>query len=515
MFKIFTEQFTTHFEQQQKLTLNDLFDQEPQRYLHYQASAAGLTLDFCRQPVTAKTLALLDKFYEQTTLQQKITAMFSGEKINTTENQAALHVALRGSHHPDLTTISKQVATELHKMQTIVQRLHQKAWRGASGAVITDVVNIGIGGSDLGPRMVVQALQPYHYGDIKVHFVANVDGADIYETLKQLNPASTLFIIASKSFKTQETLLNAETAKTWLRNQLKTTELTSHFIGITAQPERAIAWGIAREHLFEMWNFVGGRYSLWSSIGLPIAIQIGMEHFHNLLNGAHELDQHFLSARPSQNLPILLGFLGIMNQNFYGAQSHAILPYNQYLQLFPMYLQQADMESNGKSVSITGQQLDYQTGVVLWGGVETNGQHSFHQLLHQGSLHIPVDFIIALQAAHTYPEHQNALIANCLAQAEALRQGNDATHPPLAKRVPGNRPSNIIFMEQLTPKTLGALIAMYEHKIFIQSLTWDINAFDQWGVELGKQLTEKLLPAIQQLSHPCVKSLAELLIPTH
>lgn len=508
MFEHFKNHFQQHFADLHKISLNDLFTQEPHRYSAYQQNAAGLTLDFCRQPITKTTLELLDRFADEVHLKKKIQAMFAGEKINRSENRSVLHTALRGSSDPAL---NAKIASEHKKMHAIVTQLHQKTWLGATNKVITDIVNLGIGGSDLGPRMVVSALKPYHYPDLKVHFVANVDGTDLYETLKTLNPETTLFIIASKSFSTQETLLNAKTAKAWLNKALPQNALQQHLIGITSQPEKAIAWGIHPDHLLEMWDFVGGRYSLWSSIGLPIAIQIGMSHFNTLLEGAHELDQHFLEAAPQHNLPILLAFLSVMNQNFYGAQSHAVLAYNQYLELFPTYLQQVDMESNGKSVTWDNKPTNYQTGVVLWGGIGTNGQHSFHQLLHQGTLRIPVDFILALTAHHPYEEQQQVLMANCLAQAEALSRGNIGQAPAIEKLVPGNRPSNLILMEALTPKTLGAVIALYEHKIFVQSLLWDINAFDQWGVELGKQLATPILEKIQKISSISAQAFADIL----
>lgn len=509
MFTQFTETFAPHFDTFKNISLNDLFAQDKTRYSNYQVSAADLTLDFCRQPVTLDTLKLLNHFCEKVALKNKITAMFNGEKINVSENHPALHVALRGSTH--LNQINTQVANELTKMRNITEQLHNQQWLGASNQPITDVVNLGIGGSDLGPRMVVDALRPLHHPDIKVHFVANVDANDLYETLKNLNPATTLFIIASKSFSTQETLLNAETAKKWLNQHLKKPDLSQHFIGITAHPETARNWGIKAEHLLETWDFIGGRFSLWSSIGLPIAIQIGMKHFEHLLAGAKALDQHVLTAPASENLPIILAFLSLMNQNFYAAESHAVLPYNQYLKLFPAYLQQVEMESNGKRVKLDGTPVDYQTGVVLWGGVETNGQHSFHQLLHQGTLRIPVDFILPLKTQHPNQDHQTVLIANCLAQAEALRQGNSTQNPPPAKLVPGNHPANIIYLPRLEPKTLGALIALYEHKIFIESLFWDINAFDQWGVELGKQLALPLLKKLQNLNECSPQAIARIL----
>lgn len=507
MFNHFTAHFATHIAELKKLSLNDLFAQDKKRYEQYQVNAAGLCLDFSRQPITLETLKLLDRFVEEANLKNKVNAMFQGEKINTSEARAVLHVALRGS--TDIPELNSQIKHEFDKVSQCVTKLHAQAWLGATQKPITDVVNIGIGGSDLGPRMVVATLKPYHNPTLKVHFIANVDAIDIDETLKTLNPETTLFIVASKSFTTEETLLNANTAKKWLTQKLKG-DVSQHFIAITAKPEKAMAWGIKADHIFAMWDFVGGRYSLWSSIGLPIALQIGMEHFKSLLNGAKALDQHFTSAKPSENLPLLLAFLSILNQNFYGAESHAVLPYNQHLNLLPNYLQQVDMESNGKSVTQQGTPVEYQTGVVLWGGVGTNGQHSFHQLLHQGTLRIPVDFILPLKAHHSYQNHQDALIANCLAQAEALRQGNSAQNPNSAKLVPGNKPSNIIFMESLTPATLGALIALYEHKIFSQSLIWDINAFDQWGVELGKQLAKPLEQKIKNLTSLTPQSIAQI-----
>jgi len=533
MFQAFQQHFYPHFEAMRILSLNELFAQQKDRYEHYQIPAPGLTLDFCRQPVNQESLRLLHEFCEQINLRQRIQAMFQGEKINVTEQRAVLHVALRASDTaPPLIVegmnVTQRIQAELHKMAEMVSRLQEQQWFGASGKAITDIVNLGIGGSDLGPRMVARALKPYHFNKLKVHFVANVDGTDLFETLSGLNPETTLFIVASKSFTTQETLLNAKTAKAWLAEAMPNQDLSAHFIGITSQKKKAINWGILPQHLFEMWDFVGGRYSLWSSIGLPIAIQVGMTHFKALLKGAELMDQHFLNAPWQENLPVIMAFLALMNQNFYGAQSHAVIPYAQLLELLPAYLQQADMESNGKSISQQGELVTYQTGVALWGGVGTNGQHAFHQLLHQGTLRIPVDFILPLQASHPYPEHQEVLIANCLAQAEALRQGqsirsteaeltrmgySEAEAKNLAphKYIPGNRPANIIFMQDLKPENLGALIAGYEHKILTQSIFWDINAFDQWGVELGKALAGPILAKIKASSFNVISTLTKAL----
>ena len=533
MFQDFKTHFYPHFAELQKLSLDQLFNQEARRYFDYQIEAAGLNLDFCRQPINKDSLSLLTQFCDGIKLREKIKAMFLGAKINITEKRAVLHTALRAPATTELCVdgvdISSMVAAELNKMGQLITKFHKKESKGASGKPITDVVNLGIGGSDLGPRMVLAALTPYHVSELKVHFVANVDGMDLYETLIKLNPETTAFIVASKSFTTEETLLNAKTARAWLCKGLGTEALAAHFIGITSRPEKAIAWGIDPHNIFSMWDFVGGRYSLWSSIGLPIALQIGMQHFRALLKGAYQLDQHFLHAPWAENLPVVMAFLGLMNQNFYGAESHAVIPYAQLLELFPAYLQQADMESNGKAVDKGGRFVDYQTGVPLWGGIGTNGQHAFHQLLHQGTLRIPVDFILPLATHHPYHLHQEVLIANCLAQAEALRKGrnltaaetefkamgySDAEAKALAphKVIPGNRPANIIFMEQLSPEALGALIACYEHKILTQSIFWDTNAFDQWGVELGKAMAAPILAGIKSLSVVSLKNLKEMLV---
>lgn len=530
MFTKFNKHFEKHYKKNKLDDLKNLFAKDNKRHQQFLLETAGLCLDYSRQPIIVETKTLLDQFCQEVNLKEKIEAMFQGQNINVTEHRPALHVALRQSTNPNLKVngiiIEKEINQELEKVAEIVERLHKKLWLGANNKAITDVINIGIGGSDLGPRMVTHALKPYHHPDIKVHFVANVDGTEIFETLKNLNPETTLFIIASKSFTTEETLLNAKTAKAWLTAHFPSQDISQHFIGITAKPEIAIAWGIKTEHLFTMWDFIGGRYSLWSSIGLPIAIQIGMQHFRSLLEGAHTLDQHFLSAQPSKNLPILMAFLAIINQNIYGAQSHAVIPYNQHLELLPSYLQQLDMESNGKRISCDNKAIDYQTSVSLWGGVGTNGQHAFHQLLHQGTSRIGIDFILSLKAHHHYPEHQQALIANCLAQAEALCYGKDldiataefkamgyseieAKQLAPHKVIPGNRPLNIIMMESLNPNTLGALVALYEHKVYIQSLFWNINAFDQWGVELGKQLAIPILKKVQRLNRTTFNTLID------
>lgn len=499
MFKKFEQIVMPYMDQVQTMDLKAVFLKEAARESRYTVVAAGLTLNYAQQFVNENLLAAMIRFLERENFRDRIMAMFRGDKINCTENRAVLHTALRSRDTSPLIidgiNIRLEVAEQFAKMQTLVEQFFTGKIKGATAKIITDVVNIGIGGSDLGPRMVVRALRPDWQDKVRVHFVSNVDGTDLFETLQGLNPETTLFIVASKSFTTQETLMNAETAKAWLMQHLNTNEVAAHFIGITSKSEKAVAWGIAKERIFAMWDFVGGRYSLWSTIGLPIALAIGMDRFNLLLQGASELDEHFRTASWQENLPVLLALIAILNQNFLGAQSHAVLPYDQTLELLPAYLQQADMESNGKRVTRQNQAVDYQTGVTLWGGVGTNGQHAFHQLFHQGTLHIPVDFILPLQPRHPYLAHHQALIANCYGQKQALLEGRSTDQA--YRDIPGNRSANLITFEQLNPKTLGALIALYEHKIFIQSLIWNINAFDQWGVELGKKLAEDALQKLK------------------
>lgn len=488
--------------------LRTLFKQDPARAQTYQLQAAALTLDYSRQYVDQALFQAAQTWLQEAGFKQKIQALFAGEKINLTENRAVSHPALRLPHP------AERVQIQQAKMFALSAAFRGGEIKGATGKSITDIINIGIGGSDLGPRMVVRALRPYQHATLKVHFVANVDGTDLFETLQGLNPETTALIIASKTFTTEETLLNAKTAKAWLSQTLGKTDLSAHLMAATSAPKKAMAWGVLPERIFEMWDDIGGRYSLWSTIGLPICLAIGPEHFQALLAGAHAMDQHVETADFAENMPVLLALIAIFNQNFLGAESHAVIPYDQTLELLPAYLQQADMESNGKRVTLQGQTVDYQTGAALWGGVGTNGQHAFHQLFHQGTRNIPIDFILPLEAHHPWREHQLALIANCYAQMEALLQGRDQAQSiaeslkaglsetaalQLAphKEIPGNKPCNLISFAKLTPTTLGSLLALYEHKIFIQSLIWDINAFDQWGVELGKILARPILEKIK------------------
>lgn len=491
----------------------DLFAQSAKRQQQFSLDAAGLSLDYAKNRVDEKTMQLLMSLARDCHLPKRIEAMFRGDAINTTENRQALHTVLR-SRHSKLPEHSKLVAEVIKKMTAFVESVHGGEWRGYTGKPITDVVNIGIGGSDLGPLMVTKALTPYHVEGLKVHFVSNVDASDLCETLRQLNPETTLFIVASKTFTTTETLTNANSARQWLTDTLgAAAAVANHFVAVSVNVEKVQQFGIASENIFPMWDWVGGRYSLWSAIGLPIALACGMPHFKALLDGAATMDQHFASAPLEQNMPVILAVLGVWYANFWGAQSHAILPYDHYLSAFTKYIQQLDMESNGKSASLSGNYVDVATGPVIWGEVGTNGQHSFHQLLHQGTQMIPADFIVALQSHNPLGEHHSLLFANCLSQSRALMLGKTAAQAQqefvamgysndeakgLAhhKVMPGNRPSNTLSMDQLTPSTLGALIALYEHKVFVQSVIWDINAFDQWGVELGKQLCNEIYPLL-------------------
>ncbi len=499
------------------ISLKQLFADCPNRFSQYHITAGGLLLDFSKNHLTHESLDLLMQLTRQVGLEQQITDMFSGQKINQTEQRAVLHTALRSPHTAlsiDDQPIDKLISTQLNKMANLVNKIQTQQWLGFTNKPIQSVVNIGIGGSDLGPRMVCHALAPYHHTGITCYFVSNVDSTDLATVLAKLDPETTLFIVASKSFTTQETLMNAESARDWLLETAKMREaIRQHFIAISSQPERAKKFGIDADNVFEMWDWVGGRYSLWSTIGLPIALATSMETFKALLAGAHEMDQHFRDTPFHQNMPVILALLGIWYHNFWGTDSHAVIPYDQSLAYLPNYLQQLDMESNGKRVDRTGRPVDYQTGPIIWGSVGTNGQHAFHQLLHQGTETVPVDFIIAKQTHYPIADHHAALYANCLAQSQALMLGKDieqarkecldqgysteaATALAPHKVIPGNKPSNTILIDKLTPQTLGALIALYEHKVFVQSAIWNINAFDQWGVELGKQLGKPILSQI-------------------
>lgn len=512
------KKLASHVNEIKKTSLRELFDKDKTRFDHFSFQAAGIFLDYSKNHLTEETLGYLIQLAEAAKLHEKTEAMFTGKKINVTEHRSVLHTALRNpegcSVIVDGVDVMPQIHAVLKKMEDFSNNVRNGHWKGFSGKPITDVVNIGIGGSDLGPKMVCFALKKYSKPDLHAHFVSNIDGTQIVETLKTLNPETTLFIIASKTFTTLETLTNAQTARKWLLDAVHDEKaVAKHFVAVSTAKEKVSAFGIDTANMFEFWDWVGGRYSVWSAIGLSIAIFVGMENFRAFLAGAHEMDEHFRHADYSKNLPIILGLLGILYRNFFGMHSEAIIPYDHYLQYFMAYLQQMNMESNGKSVTLNSSPVTYQTGPVIWGGVGTDTQHSFHQLLHQGTDIIPVDFIALLHSLNPIGDHHKILYANCLAQSQALLQGktlSEARDELIAKGMskeeaetlaphkvmPGNRPSNTIILEKLTPKSLGALIALYEHKVFVQGIIWNINSFDQWGVELGKQLATKLDPAL-------------------
>ncbi|MDB5988142.1 MAG: glucose-6-phosphate isomerase [Nevskia sp.] len=497
-------------------TLLDLFAQDVDRAASLSASGAGLFLDYSKQRVDARTLELLLAFAEQQQLQGWIARMFSGALVNDTEQRAALHVALRAPRAAQIfvggTDVVPRVHGVLDRMSSFADAVRSGFWTGETGARITDIVNIGIGGSDLGPRMVCEALAPAASGP-RAHFVANVDGAQIAATLRGLKPASTLFVVASKVFTTQETLANAHTARHWLVSHLGEGAVERHFVAVSTNLAEVRKFGIAPANMFEFWDWVGGRYSLWSAIGLPIMLAYGPALFRELLAGAHAMDQHFSHAPPAQNLPVLLGLLGVWNSNFLATGSQVIAPYAQRLERFVGWVQQLEMESNGKAIDREGMPVDYATTPVLWGDVGTNAQHAFFQMLHQGPITHAVDFILPVTVDHEYPDQHRLLIANCLAQSAALMRGKDAgavraelqaqglSGDELDKAIPhrvfrGNRPSNTLLLPRLDAYHLGALLALYEHRTFVQSVLWNINAFDQWGVELGKQLAQSVLRAI-------------------
>ncbi len=504
-----------HFHEVAELQMRDLFAADPQRFDKFSLCFNDILFDYSKNRITDKTLPLLFALAKQRKLDDKIKAMFAGEKINQSEQRAVLHVALRNrSQHSIMVNgrdVNADVNQVLDKIRDFCDAVHSGIWRGFTGKVITDVVNIGIGGSDLGPRMVVRALQPYSTGKIQTHFVSNVAQADLLNTLSQLNPETTLFLIASKTFTTQETMTNALSARSWLIDSLSAPNaVDKHFVAISTNKEKAIEFGIDADNIFEFWDWVGGRFSLWSAIGLSIPLSIGMENFEKLLEGAHEVDEHFRLTPFEQNIPVIMALLGIWYNNFFKTESQAILPYGHYLRYFPAFMQQGDMESNGKSVDIHGNPVDYQTGPIIWGQAGTSGQHAFYQLIHQGTKLIPCDFLVPATSYHDLPDHHNMLISNFLAQPQALMQGKttgqvrselDANrHDDIlvnAKVFPGNIPTNSFLFKQLAPKTLGSLIALYEHKVFVQGAIWDINSFDQMGVELGKVLAGVIYPELQ------------------
>ena len=508
-----------HFRSIENIKIDEFFVKDSRRFDSFSLQLNDLLVDFSKNRVDSKAMSLLFDLAKECDLENAIQDQFEGEKINTTENRAVLHTALRNrSNRPVLfegQDVMPLINEVLEKMKSFCHAIESENWKGHTGKAITDIVNIGIGGSDLGPYMVTEALKPYATGKVNVHFVSNVDGTHIIETVKALNPATTLFIVASKTFTTQETLTNANSAKAWLLNELTDEKaVAKHFVALSTNKEAVEAFGIDSKNMFEFWDWVGGRYSLWSAIGLSVAVYIGFENFEQLLAGAHEMDEHFKSTPLEKNIPVTLALLGIWYNNFFGADSHAILPYDQYMHRFAAYFQQGDMESNGKSIIKEGEKVNYQTGPIIWGEPGTNGQHAFYQLIHQGTKLIPCDFLAPINSKNPIGDHHEKLMSNFFAQTEAFMKGKTAekvrselekegkTEQEINDLLPhkvfeGNKPSNSILFKELNPFTLGCLLAMYEHKIYTQSVIWGVNAFDQWGVELGKQLAKNILPELK------------------
>lgn len=508
-----------HQSQLAHTTISDLFKQEQNRFNDYSLTFENqILVDFSKNKINQETLKLLHQLAKESALDEAINAMFTGEKINRTENRAVLHTALRNRSNTPVYIDGKDVMPEVNavlaKMSAFCDRVISGEWKGYTGKAITDVVNIGIGGSDLGPYMVTEALRPYK-NHLNMHFVSNVDGTHIAETLKKVNPETTLFLVASKTFTTQETMTNANSARDWLLAAAKdSSAVAKHFAALSTNGKAVAEFGIDTNNMFEFWDWVGGRYSLWSAIGLSIALSIGFDNFEALLSGAHEMDKHFRTAPLEKNIPATLALVGLWNTNFLGAQTEAILPYDQYLHRFAAYFQQGNMESNGKYVDRNGNVIrDYQTGPIIWGEPGTNGQHAFYQLIHQGTMLIPCDFIAPAQSHNPLGDHHSKLLSNFFAQTEALAFGKtkeevEAEFVKAGKSldevkdiVPfkvftGNKPTNSILVQKMTPFVLGALIAMYEHKIFAQGVIFNIFSFDQWGVELGKQLANRILPEL-------------------
>jgi len=501
--------------------MKTLFAEDPERFNKFSIVFEEILLDYSKNRITDETMALLVQLAKECKLDEAIKAMFSGEKINETEGREVLHIALRNQSNTPIFADGKDVMPEVNavlaKMEKFSNAIISGEWKGYTGKEITDVVNIGIGGSDLGPVMVTEALKHYKTR-LNLHFVSNVDGTHIAETLKAVNPETTLFLVASKTFTTQETMSNANTAREWFLEQgASEADIAKHFAALSTNAKDVAAFGIDTENMFEFWDWVGGRYSLWSAIGLSISLGIGFDNFKQLLAGAHATDKHFAETSFEQNVPVILALLGVWYINFFGAETQAILPYDQYLHRFAAYFQQGDMESNGKYVDRNGEIVMYETGPVIWGEPGTNGQHAFYQLIHQGTKLIPSDFIAPAQSLNPIGEHHPILLSNFFAQTEALMNGKDEeevvaelsnagkTHEQISKLAPfkifeGNRPTNSILLKKVTPYSLGSLIAIYEHKIFVQGIIWNIFSFDQWGVELGKQLAQKIQPELKDAS---------------
>jgi Glucose-6-phosphate isomerase len=502
--------------------MRDLFAQDTKRFDKFSFQLDDMLFDFSKHRINDETLPLLLQLAREAQLESWRDRMFAGEKINITENRAVLHTALRNrSNRPvlvDGVDVMPEVNAVLEQMRDFSEKVRSGAWLGYTGQRITDVINIGIGGSDLGPVMVCDALKPYASADLAVHFVSNIDGAHLMRALEKCQPETTLFIVASKTFTTQETMTNAISARTWFLNKAQdNAHVAKHFVALSTNARAVTDFGIDQANMFAFWDWVGGRYSLWSAIGLSIALYVGMDHFEALLSGAHEMDRHFQTAPLEENMPVIMALIGIWYNNFFDVATHAILPYDQGMSRFPAYLQQADMESNGKFICRDGKRIQYKTGPVIWGEAGTNGQHAFYQLIHQGTQVVPCDFLMPVHSHYAIGKHGYAhhkiLLANFLAQTQALMLGKTPDEARLElqeqglsgaelenllphKVFEGNRPSTSILFDKLTPNTLGKLIALYEHKIFVQGMIWDINSYDQWGVEYGKQIAQEILPLL-------------------
>ncbi|MBD3586144.1 glucose-6-phosphate isomerase [Salinimonas sp. HHU 13199] len=498
--------------------MRDWFKADPRRAEKMQTETCGLFLDYSKNRVTDEVMSGLMSLARAGKVEQQRDAMFSGQPINQTEGRAVLHTALRNlTDEPvyvDGEDVMPEVKATLDKMRAFTESVHSGEHKGYTSKPIKDIVAIGIGGSFLGPKIMTEALKPYQHEGVKVHFVANVDGCHINDVLAGVDHEETLIVMSSKSFSTQETLQNTKTAKSWfLGNGAAQKDIAKHFVAVSSNVKAATEFGIAKDNIFPMWDWVGGRYSLWSAIGLPICLSLGFDHFHSLLKGAHAMDKHFCEAPLESNMPVIMAMLGIWYRNFFGAQSHVLLPYYHYLRGLPAYVQQLDMESNGKQVTQQGDVVDYETGPIIWGSEGTNGQHSFHQLIHQGTSLIPADFMLPLNVPNQDDTHHAMLASNCFGQTQALMQGktfdecyadlsdtdmDEATRKAIAqhKTMPGNKPSNTLLFNSLTPEVLGSLVALYEHKVFVQGAIWQVNSFDQWGVELGKVLGNQVLDGI-------------------
>lgn len=501
-----------------KTTMREMFAEDPNRFQRFSATGAGILLDYSKNRVDEEVMESLFDLARAAGVEERRDQMCEGEHINITEDRAVMHMALRYQGEQPVPVDGKDVMPDvrnvLKAIETYTDAVRSGEIRGHGGSQFTDVVNIGIGGSDLGPAMVTLALEPYTRADLRAHYVSNVDGAHIHDVLKRLDPRKTLFLVASKTFTTDETMTNANSAREWIADTLGEEAVPNHFAAVSTNLEACAKFGIREDRIFGFWDWVGGRYSVWSAIGLPIALAVGYANFAKFLAGADAMDRHFLSTPLEDNLPVIMAVLGVWYRNAWGFSTHAVLPYDQRLSRFAAYLQQQDMESNGKSVTLGGKKVEWSTGPIVWGEPGTNGQHAFYQLIHQGTDVIPADFLIAARPHENLPPHHDKLVANVLAQSEALMLGKTKAEvveelkaqgldkdriKELAphKVFPGNRPSNMLFYEQLTPETLGSLIALYEHKVFVQGVIWNVNSFDQWGVELGKQLAKALLPKVQ------------------